>query len=71
MNNMDQELSLEQRNQQISTLLKIVAEFVEEADLAQVFAEIDKTFPDVDFFNSKFFKISFPKIEKSKNPKAD
>ena len=48
-----------------------MAEFVEEADLALLSAKIDEKFPDVDFFNSKFFKMTFPKIEKSKNPKTD
>ena len=66
---MDQELRLEQKNQQLSTILSIVSEFVNHEQLGQIFVQIDSTFPEMDFYNCDSFKQSFPHI-KSTNDKG-
>ena len=57
---MDQELRLEQKKQQLETILKAVSTYVDESILAQIFAEINETFPEMDLLNSSMMKISFP-----------
>jgi len=63
---MDQELRLEQKNQQLSTILTIISEFVNHEQLGQIFVKIDSTFPEMDFYNCNSFKQSFPHIKTSK-----
>ena len=68
--NMDQELRLEQKNQQLSTVLTIVSEYVEPGQLGHIFAKIDETFPDMDFYNSVPYAQSFPDKVKKTNKRA-
>ena len=63
---MDQELRLEQKNQQLSTILTIISEFVNHEQLGQIFVKIDSTFPEMDFYKCDSFKQSFPHIKCSK-----
>jgi len=61
---MDQELRLEQKNQQLSTILKIVSEYVEHSRLGDIFTKIDDAFPEMDFYNCTAYKQSFPAQKK-------
>ena len=67
--NMDQELRLEQKNQQLSTILSIVVENVKPGQLGEIFGKIDEIFPEIDIYNSTSYAISFPELVK-KNKKA-
>lgn len=64
--NMDQELRLEQKNQQLSTILKIVSDYVEHSQLGNIFAKIDESFPEMDFYNCTAYKHSFPAQKKAR-----
>ena len=54
--NMDQELRLEQKNQQLSTILSVVKAHVEPDQLNSIFEKIDETFQEMDLYNSPAFK---------------
>lgn len=79
--NMDQELRLEQKTQQLSTILNIVANYVDQTQLSNIFEKVDTTFPEMDFFNSTAYKQSEPgmaatkatteKLKKSKKNKKN
>lgn len=73
---MDQELRLEQKNQQLSSILNIVDQYVDNGLLGQIFVSIDSTFPEMDFYNCNAFKQSFPtqnakKTRKKRAPKKE
>jgi hypothetical protein len=53
---MDQELRLEQKNQQLSTILSVVKQHVEPDQLSSIFERIDETFKEMDLYNSPAFK---------------
>ena len=63
---MDQELRLEQKNQQLSTILSIVQKYVDKTKLDTIFEQIESFFPEMDFYNSVSFKRAFPDY-KAKN----
>ena len=64
--NMDQELRLEQKNQQLSTILSVCSKYVDQNQLDSIFSKINGRFPEMDFYNSASFKISFPSMKNSK-----
>ena len=63
--NMDQELRLEQKNQQLSTVLSIVSEYVDHSQLGNIFVKIDESFPEMDFYNCTAYKTAFPNAKKA------
>ena len=52
---MDQELRLEQKNQQLSTILNVVKSHVEPDQLSSILGKIDDAFKEMDLFNSPAF----------------
>ena len=67
--NMDQELRLEQKNQQLSTVLTIVSDYVDHSQLGNIFVKIDESFPEMDFYNCTAYKQAFPNAKKNANRK--
>ena len=71
---MDQELRLEQKNQQLSTVLTIVSKHVGEGQLSSIFSKLDQSFPEMDFYNSASYKqfqqINQPAATTNKRSKA-
>ena len=75
---MDQELRLEQKTQQLSTILNIVSKYLPQTQLMPILEKVDTTFPEMDFFNSNAYKQSTPglmmaaseNVAKKKNKKA-
>ena len=66
---MDQELRLEQKNQQLSTVLTIVSDYVEHEQLGNIFVKIDESFPEMDFYNCTAYKQAFPNAKKANSRK--
>ena len=46
-----------------------MAEHIEPGQLSDIFGKIDQTFPEIDFYNSASYAMSFPELAK-KNKKA-
>ena len=60
---MDQELRLEQKNQQLTTILKIVSNYVESGQLDEIFDRIDGKYPEMDLYNCDFLQEAFPILQ--------
>ena len=44
--------------------MKVVSTFVDEAQLNRIFCQIDETYPEMSFFESKVYKQTFPHLIK-------
>ena len=60
---MDQELRLEQKNQQLSTILKVVSRHVDAEQLEAILEKMDASFPEMDFYNCSAFVRTFPQLQ--------
>lgn len=67
---MDQELRLEQKNQQLSTILNVVKSHVEPEQLSSILSKIDNAFKEMDLFNSPAFVEVFGKLKTGKESKG-